>query len=238
MILLLTLRSVLGKSIQLAAAHGLRFAPPVRLETLGATTLPPTLQRSHPMKIMLVSVLTIVLFGQIAYAAHFYTTDEKGEIVAESYNPEGIAAYVFKNQQPGTVPVFRWFHAGTRDHVYTTDVNGGGAQNVGYVKDNIIAFYCYPQQSDQTIPLYSFYNSQYNDHFYTTDKNGSDDPVFKKAYKFEGPVCFSSQNRLELTQEQSRYSVGSYDSRTKITLALGSGCPDHRMSSSLSASSK
>jgi hypothetical protein len=56
---------------------------------------------------------------------HFYTLDFRGELAPSNrYQREGITGYVYSTQQPGTVPIFRWYNPKSGDHFYTADPNG------------------------------------------------------------------------------------------------------------------
>lgn len=71
---------------------------------------------------------------------HFYTADPTGEAAAGRCKPEGILGYIATSQIPGTIPLYRWYNAGTDDHFYTTDPHGELAPTSGYTQELISGY--------------------------------------------------------------------------------------------------
>ena len=115
---------------------------------------------------------------------HLYTTNF-GELENGSggYIPEGIAAYIPKQQYSGTVPLYRYYSSAASDHLYTTDLSELGSGSNGYVREGI-AGYVYSTSLTGTIPLYRYYSSAASDHLYTT--NFSELAGGKNGYVYEG----------------------------------------------------
>jgi hypothetical protein len=118
---------------------------------------------------------------------HFYCTDPNGELAPKGgYTQEGIAGYVYKNPQPLTVPIYRWFNAKTGDHFYCQDPKGE-AGPPAYGAEGI-EFYCYKTQEDGTKPLYRWWNPDTGDHFYTLDPQG--ELGSQSGYRAEGVLGY------------------------------------------------
>jgi len=84
---------------------------------------------------------------------HFYTTNANeigvvspGMAGKHGYVCEGVLGYISQTQQPGTVPVYRYFKAGSHDHFYTTNVSeigavvAGSAGNHGYTCEGVLGY--------------------------------------------------------------------------------------------------
>jgi hypothetical protein len=83
------------------------------------------------------------------------------------FRSDGIAGYVFATEQPGAVPLYRWFHPRDGSHYYTIRPNAPDRPNC--VSDGI-ACYVYPQQAADTVPLFHWRSRR--DEFYTTAADG------------------------------------------------------------------
>ena len=94
------------------------------------------------------------------------------------YNAEGTTGYVFSDQEPHTVPLYRLYSASGTDHFYTTDAQerDNAIANSGYTSEGI-AGYIYPDTNCGGLPLYRSYNAQGVDHFYTMSSSESDNAV-------------------------------------------------------------
>ncbi|XP_019862934.1 PREDICTED: uncharacterized protein LOC109591703, partial [Amphimedon queenslandica] len=116
---------------------------------------------------------------------HFYTTspDEigtttPGQIDKRGYRSEGIAAYIYADPPllvaPAVVPLYRYYHEGIRDHLYTTDFNElacGEGNPDGYNYEGIQG-YCFKNSLPGiNRPLYRYWSDNANDHFYTTNES-------------------------------------------------------------------
>lgn len=96
---------------------------------------------------------------------HFYTTDnvEANSAAIYGYRYEGLAGYIYPNNQQGTVPLHRLYGYG--DHFYTaSSMEVQIAASYGYHYEGI-AGYIYPSNQQGAIPIYRLYG--YGDHFYT-----------------------------------------------------------------------
>ena len=54
---------------------------------------------------------------------HFYTTSaaERDSATAAAYESEGVAGFVFRDHEPGPVPLYRAFNPSNGDHFYTAN---------------------------------------------------------------------------------------------------------------------
>jgi Repeat of unknown function (DUF5648) len=106
---------------------------------------------------------------------HFYTTSQpeaNNAVTNLNFLYEGIAGYLYPQQQPNTVPLYRYYNPHNGDHFYTISLPEGqnAVAHGGYNAEGTtpIAGYLYPQQQPNTVPFYRYYNSHNGDHFYTT----------------------------------------------------------------------
>ena len=112
-------------------------------------------------------------------ADYFYCTDPDGEFAWQmgytngsespleySYRPENrfIAAYVYKYQEPKTIPICRWFHPIDGHHFYCP----AGKNRKAFWFEGV-EFYCYAKEEEGTTPMYRMYNPTTQIHFYTVD---------------------------------------------------------------------
>ncbi len=96
---------------------------------------------------------------------------------------EGIAGYVFAEERPGTVPLYRWAHPADRSHYYTIRPNAPDrprAVNQG------IACYVLDHRVPDAVPLYRWSNGY--DHMYTTAIDG--ERASRLGYKHRGVACY------------------------------------------------
>jgi len=99
-------------------------------------------------------------------------------VSALGYQAEGTTGYIFPNQQPATVPLFRLYSAGGTDHFYTTNAQerDNAVANLGYTSEGT-AGYVYTNGNCGGLPLYRSYNGNGIDHFYTMSGSESDNAV-------------------------------------------------------------
>ena len=71
------------------------------------------------------------------------------------FRSEGIAGYVFGAEQPGTVPLYRWFHPRDGSHYYTIRPTPRTGPNS--VSDGI-SCYVYDHPAAETVPLFHWRN--------------------------------------------------------------------------------
>ncbi|MFK7908499.1 MAG: FISUMP domain-containing protein [Chitinophagales bacterium] len=100
------------------------------------------------------------------------------------YKREGIACEVFATQQPGTVPLYRYFSGS--DHHFTINISELGRNGKSGYRFEKIACYVYLNKIPGTIPLYRYYSKGATDHHFTTKKM----PDGKHGYKAEGIACY------------------------------------------------
>ncbi|KAG2350057.1 hypothetical protein BDR05DRAFT_1055582 [Suillus weaverae] len=131
---------------------------------------------------------------QPTYVDHFYTTDvsEMNNAVANlGYSSEGVAANVFPNQGPSTIPLYRMYNPQVIDHFYTTSYSEvqSAAANDGYNYEEIAA-YVYDTNICGSIALYRLYSSAGTDHFYTTSASEANNAVAQLGYTMEGIAAY------------------------------------------------
>lgn len=126
---------------------------------------------------------------------HLYTTNwnEIG-IGGNGWNYEGIQAFIFKNQEANTVPLYRFYtmirkktgfnrYTNYMDHYYTIVKSSG----VGYTNEGVIG-YVYPTSLSGSVGLRQYYNPSNCDHFYTT--SGSELGSGQWGYSYNGDCCY------------------------------------------------
>jgi hypothetical protein len=96
---------------------------------------------------------------------------------------EGIAGYVFAEERPGTVPLYRWRHPGDGSHYYTTRPNAPDRPRA--VSEGVACFVPDHRVPD-AVPLYRWSNGY--DHLYTTALDG--ERASRLGYKHRGVACF------------------------------------------------
>lgn len=113
---------------------------------------------------------------------HFYTTNWNDfGTGGNTWNCEGIQAFIFPNQEANTVPFYRFcknvkkktglFSSITYiDHYYTTDYNSGIINQFTIENDGKPIGYVYPTNNNplNTVGLRQYNNPTNSDHFYTT----------------------------------------------------------------------
>jgi hypothetical protein len=127
--------------------------------------------------------------------AHFYTlsiTEGETAVTTYGYSGEGIAAYIYPQQQAGTIPLYRYYNPSSGDHFYTSDINEGrnAVASDGYAAEGVTG-YVNPQQQAGTIPLYRYFNPSTSLHFYTTNINEGRNAA---GYVSEGATGYVYQN--------------------------------------------
>ncbi len=96
---------------------------------------------------------------------------------------EGIAAYVFATEQPGTVPLYRWFHPRDRSHYYTVRPNAPDRPNS--VSDGI-SCYVYDHPVPDSVPFFQWRNKR--DSFYTISAGGEN--ASRSGYRSQGIAAY------------------------------------------------
>jgi len=113
---------------------------------------------------------------------HLYTanageigTTHVGQSGNHGYKCEGILGYVSPVEFPGSVAIYRYWHDGTHDHLYTCNAQEigtthvGHAGNHGYKCEGVLG-YAYPAQH-HVKPVYRYWQENTRDHLYTADPN-------------------------------------------------------------------
>ena len=97
-----------------------------------------------------------------------------GLVGKHGYSSEGVTCLIYTTQVAGSVPLYRYYHPTSNDHLYTTDASEIGTTYLhvtgkhGYRSEGI-AGYCFPSPRLGTIPLYRYWHPARQDHFYTTN---------------------------------------------------------------------
>ncbi|KIJ38168.1 hypothetical protein M422DRAFT_84633, partial [Sphaerobolus stellatus SS14] len=103
---------------------------------------------------------------------HAYTASQQEFTTwttSQGYIAERPLGYIFKDQEPGTVPLYTLFNIGAVDHYYTTSEfdRYSFAQN-GYTYLGIVGYvYRHSEGIEGAIPVYTSYSPAGRDHFYT-----------------------------------------------------------------------
>jgi hypothetical protein len=138
---------------------------------LAPTSAPPATPVSSP----------VYRFWSPTFQGHFFTMSAAERDSIRALYPSGIWSYegeryqAFATQQPGTVPLYRFWSATFNGHFYTT--NEAEKDSVIALYDDftwayeMIAYYVYPV--DSTVPNTSavarFWSQTYQHHFYTAN---------------------------------------------------------------------
>jgi Repeat of unknown function (DUF5648) len=126
---------------------------------------------------------------------HFYCLNARGEIAPQlGYEREGITGYVYATQQPGTIPIFRYWNLSNNEHFYTADPDEAFAQNY---QDEGVGWYMFAKNYPNTVPLYRWFNIMTGDHLYTTDATG--EAASQTGYQAEGILGYLHPNPEKLS---------------------------------------
>ncbi len=130
---------------------------------------------------------------------HFYTmSDTEANSVINNYpsdvwNYEGVAWTAFPSQQPGTLPVYRFWSDKNQHHFFTISEDEKNHIIATYPKNvwnyEGIAYYAYPTQQPNTTPVYRFWSDQNQGHFFTIDENEKNHIIAtypKNVWDYEG----------------------------------------------------
>jgi hypothetical protein len=125
--------------------------------------------------------------------AHFYTTSEaeKTKVItlySNVFTYEGVSCNVKTRQEPGTIPMYRYFNPQTVVHIFTTKLQ---APSPTYVYEGI-AFYIFSEKQYNTVPLYKFYNKNNGAYFYTKSTAERDNLInnFSWVFTYQGIACY------------------------------------------------
>lgn len=139
-------------------------------------------------------------FWSDSMRSHFYTiSPSEKDMVISTYPPtdwryEGTVYYAFTSQQPGTIPLYRFWSDQFRGHFYTADeaeknyvINTYGTSTWRYEG---IAYYVYPlTYSGSSKNVDRFWSDAYHHHFYTADAGESNTvrTTMTDVWRYEGP---------------------------------------------------
>ena len=155
---------------------------------------------------LLTGLVSLYRYWRHSGTDHFYTTDineigtaTAGAVGRFDYRSEGIQCLIYSQLVEESVPLYRYFRGGVRDHFYTTNSKEIGTTTVGrrgnhgYSSEGIVG-YCFPSAKPGTIPLYRYYHQHGVDHFYTTNPleigTTTVGAVGRHGYRAEGIACF------------------------------------------------
>lgn len=141
---------------------------------------------------------------------HVYTISrsERDALLIEScYKYEGIAGYVFLEQDPfhptQLKEFFRLYNPTTGGHLYTHDENEkASAINSGYQQEPSAGL-IFPDKTADTVALYRVYNPENGDHFYTTDDVERSNAM-SNNYQNEGIAGYLLDPKMELEKAASK----------------------------------
>ena len=146
--------------------------------------------------LLLFTYFSAVLATVPVTSEHFYTTNQteaEGAATTLGFVIEGIAGYVYSNQQPSTLPLRRLYNGGISRHFYTineTESSELVASGQWVVDDKPNAGYCFPPSIsvDGGQKLQRMYNEPLFDHLYTTST--AEVAVIETAgFVFETTAC-------------------------------------------------
>ncbi len=120
----------------------------------------------------------------------FYSTNRYATHMAEpnEWEYRGVAAYVFPNQVPNSVPLYRFYRKKTRfmapnyhNYYYTRDYQSGVINGYTYKG---VECYVYASAIHGSTALGQYRNDSKQDHEYTTNSDGV------SGYRHDGPAAF------------------------------------------------
>ncbi len=120
---------------------------------------------------------------------HLFSIDTDGPPHIDlHYRNAGVAAGVFPDPRPETVPLYRWFDPRSPcvDFYYTTEQNETPVPANHYQFDGV-ACHVYPVASEYGVPLYHWYHAATGDHYYTTADH--DTALEENGYVLRGQIC-------------------------------------------------
>lgn len=114
---------------------------------------------------------------------HYYSTSSS---TPRGFVAEGITAYVYSRQVPGTVPMYQSYNSALKDHYYTTVLADTGTY--GYKLDGIVG-YIYPSQVTGSSAMYRMYN-QGARHYMMTTSTVERDVISGIGFALQGVVGY------------------------------------------------
>jgi hypothetical protein len=132
---------------------------------------------------------------------------------ALSNNDILTAQFLYPENPPvtGSVPIYRYFSRnGSKDHLYTANLNeeGNGSDN-DYIYEGI-AFYAFSTQIAETVPVYRYFHggASLGDHFYTLSQS---DVGGNSGYTYEGIAFYAYNQAINNAVPIHRYWNSSID---------------------------
>ncbi|MBO9616509.1 MAG: hypothetical protein J7619_27720 [Dyadobacter sp.] len=132
---------------------------------------------------------------------------------ALSSNDILTAQFLYPENPPvaGSVPIYRYFSRnGSKDHLYTANINEkGNGSNNDYIYEGI-AFYAFSTQVAGTVPVYRYFHggASLGDHFYTLNQS---DVSGNPAYTYEGIAFYAYNQAINNAVPIHRYWNSSID---------------------------
>ncbi len=97
----------------------------------------------------------------------FYTAFPGSEIGLSNYSLQASNYfYLFSNERPGTVRIYRYYDSDSSDHFYTTSSSTPG----GYVSEGVVGW-GFTSAGSNRVPIYRWYRADHGDHRYTTSSS-------------------------------------------------------------------
>eukprot|EP00163_Fabomonas_tropica_P032024 TRINITY_DN785_c0_g1_i1.p1 TRINITY_DN785_c0_g1~~TRINITY_DN785_c0_g1_i1.p1 ORF type:complete len:532 (+),score=121.36 TRINITY_DN785_c0_g1_i1:444-2039(+) len=116
---------------------------------------------------------------------HYYTTkwndlrdvsdDGKTFTVSPNWDYRGVVAFIFVEQQPGTVPLYLYWNLDRNDHAVTTDHKKFGVRKEGYKFQRVLG-YVFPRPKPGTYSINEFYDKSESDHMLSEHRELDFDP--------------------------------------------------------------
>ncbi len=119
----------------------------------------------------------------------------------KGYSRDMVLGYVFNNEAPGTVPLYRFYNPDTEDYYSSTNPE----PEDGYLLTGIVG-YIYPTNAPKppgTVALYSFWNEKSRDHMESTDMYAEG----KEGYELVGIVGYIFESHRPCTIPLWRYCL-------------------------------
>jgi len=124
--------------------------------------------------------VAILRYWQPSTHDHLYTVDPKeigtthvGTAGNHGYSFEGVVGYAYPAQHH-VKPVYRYWNANTKDHLYTADPNEIGAHNPGEVgkhgySGEGVSFHVFTHHHHGLVPVYRYWQPNTHDHLYSAN---------------------------------------------------------------------
>jgi len=155
-----------------------------------------------------------------ANGTHFWSMDKEEGVKAGYVNYDGPSCFVFKTQEPGTIPLYRFYNGKT--HFWTIDKDGELFSKPPQ-KPEGPACYVYPQGSktDSTrVPFYRFYKGSssawcltvYGD--YTADKHYR--PIYREAETIYAKTAEEAEANRKYIEDLERDFYHHEDAKAEL----------------------